>query len=74
MGLAVQRLLVDVLQFHGQTDAYKILKSYTYTIVWLVIVGRRLGRVVVTVTVIGLVTVVILVLMTLLVGGATISQ
>lgn len=50
------------------------LKLYTYTMVRLVIVGRRLLWVVVTVTVVGFVTVVILVLMTLLVGGATASQ
>lgn len=49
-------------------------RSYTYTMVLMVMVGRRLLVVVVTVTVVGLVTVVKLVLITLLVGGATASQ
>lgn len=66
MAPAVQTLLVVVLQFHGQINVYEILKSPTYIIVRLVIVGRMVLRlVVVTVTVVGLTMVVVLVLITL---------
>lgn len=49
-------------------------RSYAYTMVLRVMVGRRLLVVIVAVTVVGLTTVVKLVLITLLVGGTTASQ